>query len=62
MEFDTDPQAAAATRKRVFDMAVTDRQLIAGMHVHFPASRIWLRRGQLPHAAGAVEPSGFPDR
>jgi glyoxylase-like metal-dependent hydrolase (beta-lactamase superfamily II) len=36
MEFDTDPHAAAATRKRIFDMVATDRQLIAGMHVHFP--------------------------
>ncbi len=36
MEFDTDPHAAAATRKRVFDMVTADRQLIAGMHVHFP--------------------------
>ena len=36
IEFDTDPQAAAATRRRVFDMVATDRQLIAGMHVHFP--------------------------
>ncbi|MGA3402739.1 MAG: MBL fold metallo-hydrolase [Acetobacteraceae bacterium] len=36
MAFDTDPQAAAATRKRVFDMVATERQLIAGMHVHFP--------------------------
>ena len=36
IEFDTDPHAAAATRARVFDMVATDRQLIAGMHVHFP--------------------------
>jgi glyoxylase-like metal-dependent hydrolase (beta-lactamase superfamily II) len=36
MEFDTDPHAAAATRKRIFDIVATDRQLIAGMHVHFP--------------------------
>ena len=36
MAFDTDPNAAAATRKRTFDMVATDRQLIAGMHVHFP--------------------------
>ncbi len=36
IEFDTDPHAAAATRKRLFDMVATDRQLIAGMHVHFP--------------------------
>jgi glyoxylase-like metal-dependent hydrolase (beta-lactamase superfamily II) len=36
IEFDTDPHAAAATRVRIFDQVVTDRQLIAGMHVHFP--------------------------
>jgi glyoxylase-like metal-dependent hydrolase (beta-lactamase superfamily II) len=36
IEFDTDPQAAAATRRRTFDRVVADRQLIAGMHVHFP--------------------------
>jgi glyoxylase-like metal-dependent hydrolase (beta-lactamase superfamily II) len=36
MAFDTDPHQAAATRKRTFDMVATDRQLIAGMHVHFP--------------------------
>ncbi len=36
MAFDTDPHAAAATRKRTFDMVATDRQLVAGMHVHFP--------------------------
>jgi glyoxylase-like metal-dependent hydrolase (beta-lactamase superfamily II) len=36
MEFDTDQAAAAATRRRVFDMAATDRLLIGGMHLHFP--------------------------
>ncbi len=36
IEFDTDPHAAAATRKRVLDMVATDRQLVAGMHMHFP--------------------------
>lgn len=36
IEFDTDPAQAAATRRRTFDMAATDRLLIAGMHVHFP--------------------------
>jgi glyoxylase-like metal-dependent hydrolase (beta-lactamase superfamily II) len=36
IEFDTDPHAAAATRKRILDQVATDRQLIAGMHVHFP--------------------------
>ena len=36
MEPDVDPQAAIATRKRVFDMVATDRLLAAGMHMHFP--------------------------
>ncbi len=36
IEFDTDPDAAAATRRRLFDMVATDMQLIAGMHVHYP--------------------------
>jgi glyoxylase-like metal-dependent hydrolase (beta-lactamase superfamily II) len=36
IEFDTDPHAAAATRKRVLDMVATDRQLVAGMHMHYP--------------------------
>ncbi|HEY4042626.1 MAG TPA: MBL fold metallo-hydrolase, partial [Rhodopila sp.] len=36
MVFDTDPQQAAATRQRTFERVVADRQLIAGMHVHFP--------------------------
>ena len=36
IEFDTDPHAAQAMRRRTFDMVATDRLLIAGMHVHFP--------------------------
>jgi glyoxylase-like metal-dependent hydrolase (beta-lactamase superfamily II) len=36
MEPDSDPQAAIATRRRVFDMVATDRLLVAGMHMHFP--------------------------
>lgn len=36
MAFDTDQHQAAATRKRVFDQVVTDKQLVAGMHMHFP--------------------------
>jgi glyoxylase-like metal-dependent hydrolase (beta-lactamase superfamily II) len=36
MEPDTDPQAAVAARRRVFDMVATDRLLAAGMHMHFP--------------------------
>ena len=45
MAFDTDPHAAAATRTRVFDMVTNDRQLIAGMHVHFPGFAHMVRSG-----------------
>jgi len=45
IEFDTDPRQAAATRKRTFDMVVADRQLIAGMHVHFPGFAHLVREG-----------------
>ena len=34
--FDVDPSAAARTRKRMLDMAATDRLLVAGMHLPFP--------------------------
>ncbi|HLL28352.1 MAG TPA: MBL fold metallo-hydrolase [Xanthobacteraceae bacterium] len=34
--FDTDRPQAAAARKRAFDMAATDRIMIAGMHLPFP--------------------------
>jgi glyoxylase-like metal-dependent hydrolase (beta-lactamase superfamily II) len=49
MAFDTDPHAAAATRKRIFDQVATDRRLIAGMHVHFPgfAHLVKAREGYL---------------
>jgi glyoxylase-like metal-dependent hydrolase (beta-lactamase superfamily II) len=45
MVFDTDPHQAAATRKRVFDMVTTDRQLIAGMHAHFPGFAHLVKQG-----------------
>jgi len=45
MEFDTDPRAAEATRRRVFDMVATDKLLIAGMHVHFPGFARLVKRG-----------------
>ena len=35
--FDVDPDAAIATRRRTLDMVATDRLLVAGMHMHFPA-------------------------
>ena len=36
VEPDSDPDAAVATRRRVFHMVATDRMLVAGMHTHFP--------------------------
>lgn len=36
IDFDSDPQAAAASRKRIFDMVASDRMLVTGMHLHFP--------------------------
>lgn len=45
MEFDTDPAAAAAARRRVFDMACSDCLLVAGMHLHFPGFGRMARRG-----------------
>jgi glyoxylase-like metal-dependent hydrolase (beta-lactamase superfamily II) len=45
IEFDTDPHAAAATRRRVFDMVSTDRQLVAGMHMQFPGFAHVVKQG-----------------
>ncbi len=45
IEFDTDPHAAAATRKRLLDQVSTDRQLVAGMHMHFPGFARVVRHG-----------------
>jgi glyoxylase-like metal-dependent hydrolase (beta-lactamase superfamily II) len=36
MQFDSNPQQAAASRKQIFDMVVADDMLVGGMHVHFP--------------------------
>ena len=43
MEFDTDPDAAAATRRRTFEMVANERLLVAGMHIHFPGFAHLLR-------------------
>ncbi len=37
LQFDVDPAQAEATRRNIFDRVATDRQPIAGMHLHFPA-------------------------
>ncbi len=46
MEFDTDKDAAAASRRKVFDMVATDRLLVTGMHMHFPGFSHLVRSGQ----------------
>jgi glyoxylase-like metal-dependent hydrolase (beta-lactamase superfamily II) len=45
LAFDTDQGRAAETRKRVFDMAATDKLLVAGMHLPFPGLGRVARRG-----------------
>jgi glyoxylase-like metal-dependent hydrolase (beta-lactamase superfamily II) len=41
--YDIDPAGAIATRRRIFDMAASERLLVAGLHLHFPAFS-WLKR------------------
>jgi glyoxylase-like metal-dependent hydrolase (beta-lactamase superfamily II) len=36
MVVDVDPMAAAGSRRRIFDMAASERLLVTGMHMHFP--------------------------
>ncbi|MBO0763316.1 MAG: MBL fold metallo-hydrolase [Hyphomicrobiaceae bacterium] len=45
MEFDTDQEAAAASRRKVFDMVATDRLAVTGMHLHFPGFAHLVRSG-----------------
>ena len=45
MEVDSDQEAAAASRRKVFDMAATDRLLVTGMHLHFPGFAHLVREG-----------------
>jgi glyoxylase-like metal-dependent hydrolase (beta-lactamase superfamily II) len=45
MMVDVDPAAAVATRRRLFDQVASDRQAIAGMHLHFPGLAHLAREG-----------------
>ena len=36
MIVDTDPAMAEASRRRIFDMAASERLLVTGMHLHYP--------------------------
>jgi len=43
--FDVDPQAACATRRRMFDRVAADRLTIAGAHMDFPGFGAIVRKG-----------------
>jgi glyoxylase-like metal-dependent hydrolase (beta-lactamase superfamily II) len=45
MVLDTDVPMAAVSRKRMFDRVASERLLIAGMHLHFPAFSHLAREG-----------------
>lgn len=45
MLFDTDPPKAAASRRAMFELAVRDRLLVGGMHLHFPGFARMAHRG-----------------
>lgn len=45
MVVDTDPAAAAASRRRIFDTAAAERLLVTGMHLHFPGFSHVVREG-----------------
>jgi glyoxylase-like metal-dependent hydrolase (beta-lactamase superfamily II) len=45
MDFDTDKDMAVSSRRKVFDMAATDRLLVTGMHLHFPGFAHLVRSG-----------------
>jgi glyoxylase-like metal-dependent hydrolase (beta-lactamase superfamily II) len=42
---DTDRVAAIATRKRILDVAASDRLIVTGMHLHFPGFARVMREG-----------------
>jgi glyoxylase-like metal-dependent hydrolase (beta-lactamase superfamily II) len=43
--YDVDPQAACATRKRMFDRVAADKLKVGGMHLDFPGFGHVVRRG-----------------
>jgi glyoxylase-like metal-dependent hydrolase (beta-lactamase superfamily II) len=45
MEVDTDQDAAAVSRRKVFDMVATDRLPVTGMHLHYPGFAHLVREG-----------------
>ena len=45
MIVDVEPAQAEASRRRIFDMAASDRLLVTGMHLHFPGFGHVARQG-----------------
>jgi glyoxylase-like metal-dependent hydrolase (beta-lactamase superfamily II) len=45
VDFDTDKDLAADSRRKVFDMVATERLLVTGMHLHFPGFSHLVRSG-----------------
>jgi len=43
--FDVDPQAACATRRRMFDRVAADKLKVAGAHLDFPGFGAIVRKG-----------------
>lgn len=43
--YDVDPAQAEASRRMILDRTATDRQLVAGMHLHFPGYSHVVRTG-----------------
>jgi hypothetical protein len=44
LDFDSDPDASAAMRRRILEMATVDGMLVAGMHVYSPGFSHVVRR------------------
>jgi glyoxylase-like metal-dependent hydrolase (beta-lactamase superfamily II) len=47
MQFDVDPDTAIATRKAILERVAVERQLVAGMHLHFPGYAHVARHGEM---------------
>ena len=58
--FDSEPEKAVATRRRVYDMAAAEKMLVAGYHFPFPGHRLHREgRHRLSLRAGGMESSAL---
>ena len=56
--FDTDKQQAVETRKKVYDMAASEKMMVQGFHIAFPSMVYVEKSGNgYPVGAGAMSPS-----